>query len=112
MFDKLIISLFKEWIGLLQGPANIEVTDEQLEKLKTNYETVVSDMQVLINDFFVPLNLMRDTGVFQGKSADKFVAFCDIVQYYLDIQIQHATEKFKDASTTFADDIHKAETSI
>lgn len=99
-------------IVLLQGPESIEVTDEQLEQLKATYENLSDEMQELIEDFFVPLNMMRDTGVFEGKSANTFVDFCNIVQYYLELQIQLASEKFKHASTTFEDDIIEAESSI
>lgn len=94
---------------MLEGPESIEVTDEQLEQLKTTYENLSDEMLELLNDFFVPLNLMRDNGIFTGSSANKFIDFCDIVQYYLQLQIQIAAEKFQNGSATFEDDIHNAE---
>lgn len=97
---------------MLEGPESIEVTDEQLEQLKKTYENLSDEFQELLRDFFIPLNMMRDVGVFTGKSADKFVDFCDIVQYYLDLQIQIASEKYQQASATFAGDIHEAESII
>lgn len=97
---------------MLDGPESIEVTDEQLEQLKETYGSLSNEIQELIHDFFIPLNMMRDVGVFTGKSADKFVDFCDIVQYYLDLQVQVASEKYQQASATFADDIHEAESIV
>lgn len=97
---------------MLEGPESIEVTDKQLEKLKSNYESLSNEIQELLHDFFVPLNMMRDTGVFEGKAANNFVTFCDLVQYYFELQIQNATEQFEHASISFENDILEAETTI
>lgn len=102
----------KERIHLLQGPERIQVTDEHLIQLKATYGDFSNEMEEMIHDFFVPLNLMRDVGAYTGTSADKFIEFCDIIHYYLELQVRMATEMLNHTSTTFENNIHAAETII
>jgi len=45
----------------LEGPAKIEVSDEQLEALTSTYSDLASEMETMINDFFKPFEIMSKT---------------------------------------------------
>lgn len=49
--------------------------------------------------------MMRDVGVFTDRTAETFVGFCNVIQYYLDLKVQIASDKYPYASITFENDI-------
>lgn len=93
----------------LEGPAKIEVSDEQLEALTSTYSDLASEMETMINDFFKPFEIMSSQGIFRGASADAYMEYCKLVHQYTDVRYSMVLEKMKDAANEFEEKINEVE---
>lgn len=97
---------------MLEGPEKIEISGEQLENLKSTYKMLTEEIEEMIHDFFKPFDIMRDSGIFTGTSADKFTDFCHVSQLYLELQFDVALTELHTAITSFEEDINEANSSL
>lgn len=93
----------------LEGPAKIEVSDEQLEALTSTYSDLASEMNEMINDFFKPFEIMHSQGIFRGVSAEAYMEYCKLVHQYTDVRYSMVLEKMKDVTEEFKDKINEIE---
>lgn len=93
----------------LEGPVKIEISDDQLEALRSTYRDLHSEMEEMINDFFNPFEIMSSEGVFRGASADAYTEFCRLVHQYTEIRYNMVFEEIKDAIKLFEEKVKEVE---
>jgi len=94
---------------MLEGPANIEISDEQLEQLNTTYTELSEDISTMLEEFFTPFEIMKNEGIFAGESADAYTEFCMLINQYLKIRFDMSLLELKEASDSFKENIHDVE---
>lgn len=82
---------------MLEGPAKIKINDEQLERLSTTYKELAEDVSTMLEDFFTPFEMMKNEGIFAGKSADAYTDFCMLINQYLKIRFDMSLQELQDA---------------
>lgn len=93
----------------LEGPEKIEISDEQIEALRSTYGDLASEMDEMINDFFKPFEIMNSEGVFRGASADAYMEFCRLVHQYTEVRYNMVFEEINDAVKVFEEKINEVE---
>lgn len=93
----------------LVGPAKIEISDEQLEALRTTYDNLATEMEAMINDFFSPFDIMNSEGIFRGASADAYTEFCRLVHQYTEVRYNMVLSELKEATEAFTAKIDEVE---
>lgn len=93
----------------LEGPAKIEISDEQLEALRTTYNDLASEMETMINDFFSPFDIMQSEGIFRGASAEAYTEFCMLIHQYLEVRYGMVLTELKEAADIFTEKINEVE---
>lgn len=94
---------------MLTGPERIEISDDQLNQLKTVYKELTEDVASLMNDFFIPFEIMQSEGIFTGTSAEAFTSFCKLVNDYLEARFQMSLEELQEAAANFEEKINEVE---
>lgn len=93
----------------LEGPAKIEISDEQLEALRSTYKDIATEMEEMINDFFKPFEIMSSEGIFRGASADAYMDYCKLVHQYAEVRYEMVFEEIKEAMKVFEEKIDEVE---
>jgi len=79
----------------LAGPEKIEISDEQLEALRSTYSDLASEMDMMLDDFFTPFEIMRSEEIFRGASADAYTEFCMLVHQYIKVRYDMVFSELK-----------------
>lgn len=93
----------------LEGPEKIEISDEQLEDLKSTYDNLASEMEEMINDFFKPFEIMNSEGIFRGASADAYMEFCGLAHQYTEVRYNMVLQEIKSAIKAFEEKVNEVE---
>lgn len=93
----------------LEGPAKIEISDDQLEAFTSTYSDLTLEMDIMINDFFKPFEIMSSQGIFRGASADAYMEFCKLVHQYTEVRYSMVLKKITDAAKEFEEKINEVE---
>ncbi|MBT2214709.1 hypothetical protein F3157_09180 [Virgibacillus dakarensis] len=94
---------------MLEGPARLEISDDQLEQLNKIYKELAEDVSSMLVDFFAPFELMKNEGVFAGKSADAYTDFCMLVNHYLKIRFDVSLQELNKSGESFKNKIDEVE---